>query len=209
MPVQYIRQRRNRRICRIVPRHLRELVAQRQAQLEFQIIVHAVMPFRCGLPKLTRDRIEHEIDVAASAESSHTGASADVSAGEQRGGTDRKTEARWCGRVSGHFFPICSPSLRWCSTASLAPKSSRGGFKKGTAKRGGRKPGMLNQATQRMRDIMEAAAAAVGRDGKGQDGALGYLISMAKRFPEVFGIEQSTAVIELEGVLKERALGQK
>jgi hypothetical protein len=23
-----------------------------------------------------------------------------------------------------HFFPICSPSLRWCSTASLSPKSS-------------------------------------------------------------------------------------
>jgi hypothetical protein len=77
------------------------------------------------------------------------------------------------------------------------------------AKRGVRKPGTLHKATQRMRDIMEAAAAAVGRDGKGQDGALGYLISMAKRFPEVFGIEQSTAVIELEGVLKKSALGRK
>src|SRR5437660_10871037 len=40
MPVQYIRQRRNRRISWIVPRHLREFVAQRQPQLEFQIIAH-------------------------------------------------------------------------------------------------------------------------------------------------------------------------
>src|SRR6266581_4751282 len=56
MPVQYIRQRRNRRISRIVPRHLREFVAQRQPQLEFQIIAHSVMPFRYGLPKVRRHR---------------------------------------------------------------------------------------------------------------------------------------------------------
>src|SRR5262245_55260728 len=40
MPVQDIRQRRHRRIARIVPRHWREFVAQRQPQLEFQVIAH-------------------------------------------------------------------------------------------------------------------------------------------------------------------------
>ena len=43
MPVQYIRQRRNRRVSRNVPRNLREFVAQRQAQLKFQIIAHSVV----------------------------------------------------------------------------------------------------------------------------------------------------------------------
>ena len=43
MPVQYIRQRRNRRVSRNVPRHLREFVAQGQAQLKFQIIAHNVV----------------------------------------------------------------------------------------------------------------------------------------------------------------------
>ena len=43
MPVQYIRQRRNRRVSRNVPRHLREFVAQGQAQLKFQIIAHSVV----------------------------------------------------------------------------------------------------------------------------------------------------------------------
>ena len=38
--VQYI-QRINRRVSRNVPRHLREFVAQRQAQLKFQIIAHS------------------------------------------------------------------------------------------------------------------------------------------------------------------------
>jgi len=43
MPVQYIHQRRNRRVSRIVPRHLREFIAQGQAQLKFQIIAHSVV----------------------------------------------------------------------------------------------------------------------------------------------------------------------
>ena len=43
MPVQYIRQGRNRRVSRNVPRHLREFVAQGQAQLKFQIIAHSVV----------------------------------------------------------------------------------------------------------------------------------------------------------------------
>ena len=43
MPVQNIRQRRNRRVSRNVPRHLREFVAQGQAQLKFQIIAHSVV----------------------------------------------------------------------------------------------------------------------------------------------------------------------
>jgi hypothetical protein len=43
MPVQDIRQRRNRRIARIVPRHLGEFVGQRQPQLEFQVTAHGVL----------------------------------------------------------------------------------------------------------------------------------------------------------------------
>ena len=43
MPVQYIRQRRNRRVSRNVPSYLREFVAQGQAQLKFQIIAHSVV----------------------------------------------------------------------------------------------------------------------------------------------------------------------
>jgi hypothetical protein len=52
MPAQYVGQRRDRRISWIVPRHLREFVAQGQPQLEFQIIAHSVMPFRYGLALL-------------------------------------------------------------------------------------------------------------------------------------------------------------
>ena len=43
MPVQYIRQHRNRWVSRNVSRHLREFVAQGQAQLKFQIIAHSVV----------------------------------------------------------------------------------------------------------------------------------------------------------------------
>jgi len=44
VPVQDIRQRRDRRISRIVARHRREFVAQRQPQLEFQVIAHGALP---------------------------------------------------------------------------------------------------------------------------------------------------------------------
>src|SRR5262245_2508855 len=50
MPLQYIRQRGDRRISRIAPRHVRELVAQRQPQLEFQLVVHGVLPIRYTPP---------------------------------------------------------------------------------------------------------------------------------------------------------------
>ena len=60
MPVQYIRQRRNRRVSRNVPRHLREFVAQGQAQLKFQIIAHSVVVLlqaaRLALPRVLAAR---------------------------------------------------------------------------------------------------------------------------------------------------------
>jgi hypothetical protein len=40
VPAQNIRQRRNRRIRRMVARHFGEFVAQRQPQLEFEVVVH-------------------------------------------------------------------------------------------------------------------------------------------------------------------------
>jgi hypothetical protein len=54
MPVQYIRQRRNRRVSRNVPRHLREFVAQGQAQLKFQIIAHSVVLLQAACLALPR-----------------------------------------------------------------------------------------------------------------------------------------------------------
>jgi hypothetical protein len=42
VPVQYIRKCGKRPIIRIVARHWREFIVQRQPQLEFQIIAHGV-----------------------------------------------------------------------------------------------------------------------------------------------------------------------
>ena len=57
MPVQDIRQRRHRRIARIVPRHWREFVAQRQPQLEFQVIAHGVLPIGASQRGITSLRL--------------------------------------------------------------------------------------------------------------------------------------------------------
>jgi hypothetical protein len=53
-------------------------------------------------------------------------------------------------------------------------------------KLGGRKKGTPNAATQHMRDMMEMAAHAVGFDGKGQGGALGYLARYAMEHMKEF-----------------------
>jgi hypothetical protein len=52
VPLQDIRQRGDRRSSRIAPRHWREFVAQRQTQLEFEVVVHcsAYSPRTAGAP---------------------------------------------------------------------------------------------------------------------------------------------------------------
>jgi hypothetical protein len=52
VPLQDIRQQGDRRSSRIAPRHLSEFVAQRQPQLEFEVVVHgsAYSPRAAGAP---------------------------------------------------------------------------------------------------------------------------------------------------------------
>ena len=60
------------------------------------------------------------------------------------------------------------------------------GFEEGHLKHGGRQKGSKNKATNYMRDIMEAAAAAVGEDGEGRDGYFGWLRMMCRKHPLEF-----------------------
>lgn len=59
-------------------------------------------------------------------------------------------------------------------------------FKPGHAKMGGRQKGVLNRATRHLKDAVIAAAEAVGEDGKGLDGLLGYCVMLAKKEPRTF-----------------------
>lgn len=60
-------------------------------------------------------------------------------------------------------------------------------FKKLRVKSGGRQKGTPNKTTAEMKAIMIAAMDMVGSDGKGTDGAIGYLAMIAWENREVFG----------------------
>lgn len=62
-------------------------------------------------------------------------------------------------------------------------------FKKGDPRRGkGRAKGQQNTLTRELKEAIVLAAEKVGQDGKGKDGAVGYLAWLAKKRPEVFGM---------------------
>lgn len=66
------------------------------------------------------------------------------------------------------------------------PKSGKGfkPFKKGE---GGRNKGIPNRTTRVLKELIILAAHKTGSDGKGKDGAIGYLSWLARREPAVFG----------------------
>jgi hypothetical protein len=53
-------------------------------------------------------------------------------------------------------------------------------------RRGGRKAGTPNKVSGSLKEAILLAAEAVGADGKGKDGLLGYLTSLARRHPAIF-----------------------
>lgn len=61
-------------------------------------------------------------------------------------------------------------------------------FKKGHKKIAGRAKGTQNKLTRELKHAIVLAAEMVGKDGKGRDGAVGYLAWLAKARPEVFGM---------------------
>ena len=74
--------------------------------------------------------------------------------------------------------------------AELRKKRPRGGnpdFQKGMKKRGGRQKGTPNATTKLLKDAIQTAMELAGSDGRGLDGAAGYLAWMARKHPQVFG----------------------
>lgn len=71
-----------------------------------------------------------------------------------------------------------------------APKNPRKGFKKGDPRinKKGKPKGTQNKITRELKEALILAAEKVGQDGKGKDGAVGYLAWLAKKKPEVFGM---------------------
>jgi hypothetical protein len=61
------------------------------------------------------------------------------------------------------------------------------GFKPPNTGKRGRKPGVPNRITAVLKDAIVLAATAVGEDGNGKNGLLGYLIAMARDEKRVFG----------------------
>lgn len=59
-------------------------------------------------------------------------------------------------------------------------------FKKGQ-KGLGRKPGAVNKFTFKLKEAIMEAAERSGRDGRGKDGAVGYLVWLSRNEPAVFG----------------------
>lgn len=66
------------------------------------------------------------------------------------------------------------------NTTGLVP------FKKGH-RQTGRQKGVPNKFTTKLKDAILAAAEASGRNGKGKDGAIGYLVWLSRTEPAVFG----------------------
>jgi hypothetical protein len=65
-------------------------------------------------------------------------------------------------------------------------KQRPGTFKKGHKKLGGRKTGTKNKKPRRLAEAILGASDQVGADGKGKDGLLGYLRTLAKEDPKGF-----------------------
>lgn len=69
----------------------------------------------------------------------------------------------------------------------LTQKEPYQGFQKGQPKIGGRKAGTKNKMTVLLKDAIIRAAEAEGSNSKGRDGLVGYLRTLARREPAVYG----------------------
>lgn len=90
-------------------------------------------------------------------------------------------------------------SDRWCNVphkpelklvkSATTPRSASGRFVKGAPKppNAGRTKGKRNRTTGLLRDAIIKAADLCGRDGRGTDGAVGYLVWLSRAEPAVFG----------------------
>jgi hypothetical protein len=58
----------------------------------------------------------------------------------------------------------------------------------------GRKPGVPNRITAVLKDAIVLAATAVGEDGKGKNGLLGYLVALARDEKRVFAALLARAI---------------
>lgn len=69
-----------------------------------------------------------------------------------------------------------------------APKGDRSHlFAKGHEKKGGREKGMPNKVTVLLKEAILTAAEMEGDNQKGRDGVVGYLRTLARREPAVYG----------------------
>ena len=67
-------------------------------------------------------------------------------------------------------------------------------------KTGGRTAGTPNKVTKALREAVVEAAEKVGEDGKGKDGAVGYLVMLAKSEPKAFASLLGRAMpLQVEG----------
>lgn len=71
--------------------------------------------------------------------------------------------------------------------APEAKTKERPGFKKGMQKAGGREKGTPNKVTVLLKEAILTAAHKSGLDGRGLDGAIGYLQWLSRAEPAVFG----------------------
>ena len=67
-------------------------------------------------------------------------------------------------------------------------RTGQGGrFRKGHAKKGGRRAGVENIVTRELKDAILNAAIRHGADGKGKDGLDGYMLMLAREERKIFG----------------------
>jgi hypothetical protein len=87
---------------------------------------------------------------------------------------------------------------------SLAPDRARlenkrpGSFKKGHAKRGGRKKGTSNVISAEYRKAILEAAYRIGYDGNGKGGVIGYFTWFAERHEFIFWTELFVSLLQYE-----------